>query len=61
MKSIDVTKLTIPELVKLLQSAGSPTTTEAQIKADIVMGLPLNEDETINIITYTAWLLKELN
>lgn len=59
MKSIDVTQLTIQELVQLLKSAGSASITEEAIYSNLEQGLPTNSNNTINLITYTAWLIKE--
>ena len=45
-------------VVKALQAAGSRTITLESLNADIEAGAPVNEDGTIDIITYAAWILK---
>lgn len=50
--------LSIPELCDLLRKAGSEYATEEQISQDITAGAPVNEDGTINLIHYAAWLVK---
>jgi len=45
-------------LVQALKLAGSRTITIEQINADIAAGAPMNEDGTMNILAYTAWILK---
>ena len=45
-------------VVKALKLAGSRTITMETIEADIESGAPVNEDGTMNIIAYAAWILK---
>lgn len=45
-------------VVKALQAAGSRTITLESLNADIDAGAPVNEDGTIDIIAYAAWILK---
>ena len=45
-------------VVKALQAAGSRTITLEGLNADIDAGAPVNEDGTIDIIAYAAWILK---
>lgn len=45
-------------VVKALQAAGSRTITLESLNADIEAGAPVNEDGTIDIIAYAAWILK---
>ena len=45
-------------VVKALQAAGSRTITLESLNADIDEGAPVNEDGTIDIIAYAAWILK---
>jgi hypothetical protein len=55
-----LSRLSIERLVALLHAAGSTTATEDIIRADIAAGAPINEDGTVNLITYGAWLIREL-
>ena len=45
-------------VVRALKMAGSRTISLEQLEADIEAGAPVNEDGTINIIAYGAWILK---
>lgn len=45
-------------LVKALKLAGSRTITDETLEADIAAGAPVNDDGTMNIIAYGAWILK---
>jgi hypothetical protein len=56
---LKITTLSIPDLVKLLKRAGSRYASENAIRKDIESGAPTNSDDTINLIHYTAWLVKE--
>lgn len=46
-------------LVEALRRAGSRSMSMETLEADIAAGAPVNDDGTMNIITYTAWILKE--
>ena len=56
---IKLTAISIPDLAKLLKHAGSVHASEEAIRDDVEKGAPVNQDGTINLIHYTAWLLKE--
>ena len=45
-------------LVRALKAAGSRTITLENLEDDIASGAPVNEDGTMNIIAYGAWILK---
>ena len=45
-------------LVKALKVAGSRTMSDEALDADIAAGAPVNENGTINIVEYAAWILK---
>lgn len=46
------------KVVKALRLAGSRTMTLETLEADIASGAPVNEDGTVNIIAYGAWILR---
>ena len=48
-------------VVRALKTAGSRTITEATLEADIESGAPVNENGTINLFSYGAWLIREEN
>ena len=58
---IKLTSINIPDLAKLLKHAGSTHASEDAIRDDVGKGAPVNQDGTINLIHYTAWLLREVS
>lgn len=50
--------LPIPDAAKLLSKAGGRVIRADQIEADIAAGAPANDDGTINLISYSAWLVQ---
>jgi xanthine dehydrogenase iron-sulfur cluster and FAD-binding subunit A len=56
---LKITAISVPDLARLLKRAGSRHVSEATIQKDIDAGAPVNSDGTINLINYTAYLLKE--
>ena len=56
--SLKLTALPIEMLVRILKQAGSRLITEESIAEDIAAGAPQNEDGTVNLIEYAAWLVK---
>ena len=50
--------LTKEQVVTVLKHSGSRTISLAALEADIEGGAPLNEDGTMDIIAYAAWILK---
>ena len=57
---IKLTAISVPDLAKLLKHAGSSHASENTIRQDVEKGAPVNHDGTINLIHYTAWLLREV-
>ena len=58
---IKLTAISITDLAKLLKHAGSTHASEEAIRQDVKDGAPVNQDGTINLIHYTAWLIKEVS
>ena len=52
--------LTIEQAARLLAKVGWPALTEAMLRADIAAGAPTNPSGTINLIHFTAWLVREM-
>ena len=48
-------------IVEVLRRSGSRTVSLERLEADIAAGAPVNDDGTMNIFAYTAWIVKELN
>jgi len=55
-----ITALTPAQAARILAAAGSRRITEAMVRADIEAGAPTNADGTINLVHYTAWLVREV-
>ena len=46
--------------IQVLRHYGCRTITPEKLDEQIAAGAPVNENGTINIVNYTAWVLKEL-
>lgn len=57
--SIKLTALTVQQMAALLKKAGSRTITEEGLAVDIEAGCPVNDDGTLSLYDYVAWLVKE--
>ena len=55
-----LTALTVAQAAKVLSTAGGRSITEEMLRADIDAGAPVNADGTMNLVHYTAWLVKEM-
>jgi len=49
------------DAVRLLSRAGCRIMTMEMLQMDIDAGMPVNDDGTINLVGYMAWLTRELN
>lgn len=54
---LDPTALALPDAVRLLTAVGQTGVTVEMLEADIASGAPTNPNGTINLVTYTAWIL----
>lgn len=52
--------LTIADLSKILTVSGSKPVTVDMVQKDIADGAPVNVDGTIDLVRFTAWLVKEV-
>ena len=57
---IDPNRLTIEQAAKLLSAAAKVRVPPEQIAADLEAGAPRNDDGTISLVRYAAWILKEM-
>ncbi len=55
-----VTALDAETLCELLNRSGGSVTPE-MIRDDVRAGAPANPDGTLNLVHYTAWLVRELS
>lgn len=53
--------LSLGNLGKLLTRSGTKPVTSEQLQADVAAGAPTNPDGTLNLIHFSAWLLREVN
>ena len=56
--SLKLTALPPEMLVRLLKQAGSRLISAETLAADFEAGAPRNEDGTVNLIEFAAWLVK---
>ncbi len=56
--SLKLTALQPEMLVNILKRAGSRLISAESITADFAAGAPKNEDGTVNLIEFAAWLVK---
>ena len=56
--SLKLTALPPEMLVNILKQAGSRLISAEKLAADFAAGAPKNEDGTINLIEFAAWLVK---
>jgi len=56
-----LTALTVAQVSQVLSAAGGRRITEEMLRADIDAGAPANADGTINLVHYTAWLVREVS
>jgi hypothetical protein len=56
-----LTALTVAQAAKVLSAAGGRRITEDMLRADIDAGAPVNADGTLNLVHYTAWLVREVS
>lgn len=56
--SLKLTALPPEMLVRLLKQAGSRLISAETLAADFAAGAPKNEDGTVNLIEFAAWLVK---
>ena len=56
--SLKLTALQPEMLVNLLRRTGSRLISAETLAADFEAGAPRNEDGTVNLIEYAAWLVK---
>lgn len=58
--SLNPNALAVADAVRLLAKVSGERVTEAMLQKDLAAGAPANPDGSINLVHYTAWLLKEM-
>ena len=56
--SLKLTALQPEMLVNILKQAGSRQISAEKLAADFAVGAPKNEDGTVNLVEFAAWLVK---
>ena len=59
--SIRLTALSPAEVAGMISKGGGVRMTAADLKADVDAGAPVNEDGTISLMAYAAWLVREIS
>jgi hypothetical protein len=54
------TALSVADAARLLSRVGGQAVSERAIQVDLAAGAPTNSDGTINLVHYTAWLVREM-
>jgi hypothetical protein len=52
--------LRLEDMARILSASGQRPVGVEMIEADVSDGAPLNPDETMNLVLYAAWLVKEM-
>jgi len=58
--TLDPNRLNHEQLAKLLSAAAGVRVDAARIAADLEAGAPTNGDDTINLVHYAAWLVRQV-
>ncbi len=54
------TALTLADAAKLLSAVGGIKVSEELLREDVGLGAPANDDGTLNLVYYAAWLVREV-
>ena len=57
--NLNLMRLTAAEAASVLTQAGAKHVTTEAVAADIKLGAPTNDDGTLNLLHYTAWMIRE--
>jgi len=59
-QALNPASLSVVDAARLLTKAGGRLVTEDALRADIDGGAPTNADDTINLVNFAAWLVREM-
>lgn len=59
-RNLSLTALPVADAARVLVAAGWREASVTLLQQDIAAGAPVNHDGTLNLLTYTAWLIREL-
>jgi hypothetical protein len=57
---LNPTALPLADAARLLSAVGGQVVTAEMLQADVAAGAPTNDDGTLNVAHYAAWLVKEM-
>ena len=57
---LNVPPMNKAQFIQVMQHYGCRSITEEKLEEHLAAGAPVNEDGSINIVNFTAWILKEL-
>jgi hypothetical protein len=57
---LDPQKLSTEDASRLLSRVSGRRVAETTIEADIAAGAPTNDDGTLSLVAYAAWLVRQL-
>ena len=60
-KTMNPAALPIADAARLLSKVGGRLVSEERLRTDIEAGAPTNTDGTLNLVHYSAWLVKEMS
>ncbi|MBP7747066.1 MAG: hypothetical protein KA383_13145 [Phycisphaerae bacterium] len=58
---LNPTALPLADAARLLSAVGGQVVTVEMLQADVAAGAPTNDDGTVNVAHYAAWLVKEMS
>jgi hypothetical protein len=58
--AVNPASLTIQDMARLLSAAGGRRVTPEQVQADVDAGAPVGPGGRMNVVHYTAWLVREV-
>ncbi len=61
MSRMNPAALPVADAARVLTRLGGKAVTEEMLRADLDAGAPTNADGTINLVHYSAWLVREMN
>ena len=53
-------RLRLSDAARLLSAASGQAITAEKLEQDVVLGAPTNQDGTLNLVHFAAWLVKEM-
>ncbi|MEP0847316.1 MAG: hypothetical protein HRF50_10930 [Phycisphaerae bacterium] len=57
---LNPTALPLADAARLLSAVGGQVVAVEMLQADVTAGAPTNDDDTLNVAHYAAWLVKEM-